>query len=223
MSTLREFVDRLKAGPQVSATDVQPKSTSDWRQALRKPGVVQQVSVEVLQALAEPSPSETQGVYLAPEAERGAFLCFWQDGAKIRFLTEQECAQLSQLREEESPVLIYSYTRAQAIADGVLIDVSELASEVGIRYPVAMTAAVWQRYVVVPPGVTGQDETGRCWDIVWMLYCEIRQRRDSGSIVEFPVLVRNREDVEEQVTLKAVCGPGDDPQPVITIMLLHED
>jgi hypothetical protein len=31
--------------------------------------------------------------------------------------------------------LIYSYTRAQAIADGVLVDVSELAREAGFRFP----------------------------------------------------------------------------------------
>jgi hypothetical protein len=33
--------------------------------------------------------------------------------------------------------LIYSYTRAQAIEDGVLVDVSEMAREGGIRFHVA--------------------------------------------------------------------------------------
>ena len=49
--------------------------------------------------------------------------------------------------------LISSYTRAQAIADGQLIDVSEMAREAGIRYPVALTATVWARCVEVPAGV----------------------------------------------------------------------
>jgi hypothetical protein len=53
--------------------------------------------------------------------------------------------------EDSDP--IHSYRRAQAIGDGVLIDVSTAAREAGIRYPVALTAAVWERCVTAPPGV----------------------------------------------------------------------
>ena len=51
----------------------------------------------------------------------------------------------------------------------MLIDVSQTAREAGIRWPVALTAAVWAKCVAVPPGVACQDEAGRLWDIVWML------------------------------------------------------
>ena len=34
--------------------------------------------------------------------------------------------------------VIFTYTRKQAIEDGVLIDVSEMAMEAGFRYPVAV-------------------------------------------------------------------------------------
>jgi Family of unknown function (DUF6573) len=47
---------------------------------------------------------------------------------------------------------VHLYTRADAIADGVLIDVSAVAREAGIRYPVALTRAVWERCVTVAPG-----------------------------------------------------------------------
>jgi hypothetical protein len=36
------------------------------------------------------------------------------------------------------------------------------------RFPVFLTRAVFDNYVVVPEGVTGQDEAGRLWDVVWM-------------------------------------------------------
>jgi hypothetical protein len=39
-------------------------------------------------------------------------------------------------------MFIHSYSRAQAIEDGVLSDVSSAAREVGIRYPVALTRVV---------------------------------------------------------------------------------
>jgi Family of unknown function (DUF6573) len=52
----------------------------------------------------------------------------------------------------EGADFVHRYTRAQAIEDGVLIDVSATAREAGIRYPVALTSAVWGRCVAVPPG-----------------------------------------------------------------------
>jgi hypothetical protein len=69
----------------------------------------------------------------------------------------------------EQADLIHAYTRADALRDGVLIDVSATAGEAGIRYPVALTRAAWERCVAVPPGVARQDEAGRLWDVVWLL------------------------------------------------------
>jgi hypothetical protein len=40
--------------------------------------------------------------------------------------------------------------------------------------------------------------------------------------VDFCVLVRNGGRVAAEVNLKAICGPGDDVQPVITVMLPNE-
>jgi len=124
--------------------------------------------------------------------------------------------------------LIYAYSRKQAIKDGVLVDVTDTAKEAGFGYPVSVTAEVWARYVKVPPGVSGQDEIGRLWDILWMLRYSIRtanSEHDSINNLHFKLHVRqsNGEGEPPLVTLKAVCGPGDDAEPVITIMLPHED
>ena len=118
--------------------------------------------------------------------------------------------------------VIYAYTRQQAIADGVLVDVSETAREVGIRYPTCVTSAVWDGYVEVPKGVVGQDLEGRLWDIVWMCRCGMVKCKDSGELL-FKLYVANKPGAAELVTLKAVCGPGDHGEPVITIMLPDED
>ncbi len=63
--------------------------------------------------------------------------------------------------------LIHRYTRADALRDGVLIDVSTTAAEAGIRYPVALTCAAWARCVAVPAGLGCQDEAGRLWDVLF--------------------------------------------------------
>ncbi len=66
------------------------------------------------------------------------------------------------------------YSRREALADGVQKDISKIASEAGIRFPVFITQAAYFEAVAVPPGVECQDEEGRLWDVVWMLACAIR-------------------------------------------------
>ncbi len=124
----------------------------------------------------------------------------------------------------ENADLIHSYSRADAIKDGVLLDVTQTAKEAGFKFPVALTAAVWAKYVVVPPGVECQDEVGRLWDVLTMLRFAIRTG-DDGPEVRFALHVRNdnRERTPPLVQLKALCHPGDDGEPVITILLPDED
>jgi hypothetical protein len=125
----------------------------------------------------------------------------------------------------ENADLIHRYSRAQALADGVLIDVSATAAEAGFKYPVALTCAVWERCVAVPPRVACQDEGGRLWDVLTMLRLAVQGQRGVGPEVRFSVRVRNdnRIDTPPLVRLKALCGPGDQGEPVVTVMMPDED
>jgi Family of unknown function (DUF6573) len=141
---------------------------------------------------------------------------------------------------DESEV-ISTYTRAQAIADGALIDLTDAEDRDGRRlspfkFPVAMTATAfgetvsvggeWQKdadgnETLVLPGC--QDFAGRVWDVFWMLLVAIRQA-PAGDTVKFTVSVlTDGVHKRETVNLKSICGPGDDGAPVITIMLPDED
>src|SRR5690606_16136022 len=63
---------------------------------------------------------------------------------------------------------IYSYSRQQAIDDGVLVDITEMAQEAGFRFPVAVTRTVWETITPSPTDIT-QSISGRVWDMLWML------------------------------------------------------
>ena len=117
--------------------------------------------------------------------------------------------------------LISVCTRQHAIADGVLVDVSKLAKEAGFRFPVAMTAAAWTAAVEVPPNAPCQDETGRLWDVLNVLRFSVIGRNESE--IRFCVSVVGANGVSRRVDLKSISGTGDDAEPVITIMLPHED
>lgn len=81
--------------------------------------------------------------------------------------------------DKEDFTIISLYTRADAIADGVLVDVSDMAKEAGFRWPVTVTRAVWDD-IVTPTQrdaeEEGQSEKGRLWDILWLAWRQGRTR-----------------------------------------------
>jgi len=85
--------------------------------------------------------------------------------------------------QNESPFgkVIYAYTRSQAVADGVQLEVTKTAQEAGIKFPVFLTRAVFDAFVAVPPNVTGQDEVGRLWDVIWMTRFAIMRARSGAD------------------------------------------
>ena len=139
--------------------------------------------------------------------------------------------------QNESPfgAVIFAYTRAQAVADGVQVEVTKTAQEAGIKYPLFLTRAVFDKYVAVPEGVSGQDEAGRLWDVVWMLRFAIRKAQHGQTRLPFALYVRNLSRRSEAkaddnrkprlIKLIATCGAldSDDAQPAITLMLPDED
>ena len=65
---------------------------------------------------------------------------------------------------------IHTYSRAQAIEDGVLVDVTETAKEAGFKFNTVVTRAVWEDCIAWNNSdeVAYQDESGRLWDVVFM-------------------------------------------------------
>jgi hypothetical protein len=122
--------------------------------------------------------------------------------------------------------IVYAYTRAQAVADGVQVEVTKTAEEAGIRFPVFITRAAFDHCVAVPAGVTCQDEAGRLWDVVWMLRFAILRARPGADRIPVALYVRNSDHERPRLTkLIAVCSALDidDPSPAITVMLPDED
>ena len=126
--------------------------------------------------------------------------------------------------------VISVYTRAQALADGVLIDVGPMAREAGFRWPVAMTAAAWQDCVAWTESdsdrQTHQDQSGRLWDVLFMAAHAARTNADADPQLLFGlyrVPRDGRSSAPELTRLKLVVGPGDDAEPVMTILLSLED
>ena len=121
--------------------------------------------------------------------------------------------------------VIYAYTRSQAVADGVQVDVTKTAQEAGIKFPMFLTRAVFDAYVAVPPDVTGQDEAGRLWDLVWMARFAILRSHGHTDRLPVALYVRNDNHRAKLVKLIATCSALDidDPQPALTLMMPEEN
>ena len=125
---------------------------------------------------------------------------------------------------------ISAYSRAQAIEDGILVDVSDTAREAGFNIPVAVTRTVWNRIVALPEGYRGfQDEAGRLWDVLWMAR-HYALRASNSDRVTMCVLVRDvRKDLRDSNRAPrkhfpiVAIGAGDEGRPAITIMFGEDD
>src|SRR5260370_777766 len=125
----------------------------------------------------------------------------------------------------EDAEIIHAYTREEGIKDGYLVDTSDLAREAGVKFPMTLSRAAWEKAVAVSAGEKrlGQDEVGRLWDVLSVF--RFAARRTSGARLDFSVSVQRKAGKWELVRLKSVIGPIGpfDPSPCITIMLPEED
>jgi hypothetical protein len=124
----------------------------------------------------------------------------------------------------------FSSSRAQAIGDGVLVDITEIAREAGFRVPVALSRAVWTdcvewNEVTARRKATHQDESGRLWDVVYLASLAARcGGSDQRRLFElYRVPVAGRGIRARRVQLAMHIGPGDRGEPVITITQPDED
>jgi hypothetical protein len=130
----------------------------------------------------------------------------------------------------EGAEVIHTYSRAQALEDGVLVALPEpICREAGFRHPIAVTQRVWEECIHWPETETGmQDEAGRMWDVLFMARLAAGKARDTDRVTYQLHVVPRGEDARDEgppplVTLVLHIGPGDTPEPVITIMFPGED
>ena len=95
---------------------------------------------------------------------------------------------------------------------------------------VAITAGAWADCVAWDDAdserQTHQDLSGRLWDVLFMAAYAARANANAGSELLFELyrVPRDGRATESELTkLKLVVGPGDDGEPVMTILLPNED
>lgn len=112
---------------------------------------------------------------------------------------------------------IFRYTRANAIADGVLVNLSNIETVKGHwKFPFACTDTV---FGLIERAIEehNNDLAGIMHDISTMAKAEVRNG-SRADVIHFKVFIGLKLQ-----DLKLHIGPGDTAEPVMTLMLSHED
>ena len=108
------------------------------------------------------------------------------------------------------------YTRASAINDGVLADVTPSAAGL-FKIPVAFTSALWAIVEDLPPDQCGDGPLQeRVREVLLAAIAVARQGPPSSGQFTFPLLIGTSGGLRS-LELLVHCGPGDRGEPVITI------
>jgi DNA repair protein RadC len=155
---------------------------------------------------------------------RGGYVSLKEKG--LGFDTGQRARETKaeyRLREGESEwEIIHTYTRAQALEDGVLVDVSSMARETGFRFPTAITADLHTRLTPNEEEADrGQSYEGRLWDVLFSASMATRRagKTDRAAFKTLLAEVRSDRSKPQLTTLNlwVVIGPGDQGEAVITL------
>ena len=119
---------------------------------------------------------------------------------------------------------IFTYTRAEAIADGVQFE-CPLAKDAGFKFPVFITCGVNS---LIEESLTYglNDFNGVMWDILMVLFATIKANKTTGlKQLSFPVVINWDDKQTKTFTFISEVGAldFDKPEPAITIMLPDED
>lgn len=109
---------------------------------------------------------------------------------------------------------IYTYTRKQAIEDGVLVDLGRVAKEF-YKFQVCVTASIWAE--IMTAAKAGHDLRGIVRDVLWMSQRFITKRISESEHYFRVEIAGTTHDY------KLMVHGGDFGQPVITILQLDED
>lgn len=131
--------------------------------------------------------------------------------------------------------VIHSYSRAQALEEGELVDADSLEEgmtrSAGFTIPVALTRAAWLDCVhwdetieATKCQATGQDPKGRLWDVLGMARLAAMGGRGSTAPVSVLRVPADGSSCSPEVAvLRLQVGPGDQGEPVATLLLPGED
>ena len=118
----------------------------------------------------------------------------------------------------------------QAIEDGFLIDVTQMADDVGLEWPAAMTVAARAECAAWSHAGNHRDSSHyrsfRLWDVLSIAAAAVRSTGVAKPhlLIDLQRMPSDEHGTKNQkLALKLIFDPNDNGEPVVIIMLPEQD
>jgi hypothetical protein len=111
----------------------------------------------------------------------------------------------------------------QAIAAGVLIDVTPTAQQLGISFPMTITKPLWETGIAVHHTLTEEDTARRLRDVLMAFRLRLSSLVTVSPLMDFPALLAfPPSTIPQPIPLFALIQPNKEHQVTVTLLLPNE-
>ncbi|MEQ1793447.1 MAG: DUF6573 family protein [Nitrospira sp.] len=124
---------------------------------------------------------------------------------------------------ENSPAVPTIQDRTRAIQDGILIDVTPTAQQLGLTFPVTITKPLWDIGIVTNQSLPEAEQANRLRDILMAFRLRLASLATISPLIDFPALLAMPPStVPQPVPLFAIIQPDGANQANVTLLLPNE-
>lgn len=131
--------------------------------------------------------------------------------------TSPDSSESSMLKPAgEAPVT----SRQEAVEKGLLVDVSALATELGLSIPIGISKPLWDTGITVAGQISETEQNQRVRDILMALRLSLGGSRDLPSVMQFPALLSFPPETSPRLCSVIAVAHRDADAP-FALTLLH--
>jgi hypothetical protein len=125
--------------------------------------------------------------------------------------------------EEQEQRSVQLLNRQEAIEAGILVDVSPIAEQVGLRLSVGISKPLWELGITASHQLDEEECHGRVRDVLMALRLHVEQAEITAPWIKFPALLSVPPETQLQVcTLVAIAHKDSTAPYALTVMLPEE-
>jgi hypothetical protein len=123
--------------------------------------------------------------------------------------------------QQQAPVQLLN--RQEAIEAGILVDVSPIAEQVGLRLSVGISKPLWELGITASHQLADEECHTRVRDVLLALRLHVEQAEITAPWIKFPALLALPPEAQPQVcTLVAIAHKDASAPYALTVMLPEE-
>lgn len=123
--------------------------------------------------------------------------------------------------QQDTPVQLLN--RQEAIEAGILVDVSPIAEQVGLRLSVGISKPLWELGITASHQLADDECRTRVRDVLLALRLHVEQAEITAPWIKFPALLALPPEAQPQVcTLVAIAHKDSSAPYALTVMLPEE-